>query len=61
MAEEREVGQALSKRAIATFILIGVFLLWLGLLLVAVGDRGLASAGRILSVTGSLFAFAVAL
>lgn len=61
MVTEGDVVQALSKRLIATFVLIGVFLLWLGLLLMAIGDRPLITVGRILTSTGSLFAFAVAL
>ncbi len=55
------MGQALRKRAIAMFVLIGVFLLWLGLLLLAVGAREVASIGRILGLTGALFAAVVAL
>ncbi len=61
MAEEGEVGQALRKRVIATFVLAGLFLLWVGLLLVALGGRDVASVGRILAFTGSLFAAIVAL
>ncbi len=61
MTRETESGQAWNKRTIATFILFGIFILWVGLLLMATGVRSLVSTGRILSITGSLFAFSVAL
>ncbi len=60
MAEE-ELGSQIRKRGIVLFIAIGVFLLWLGLILITVGTGDLRDAGRILSVSGSLFAFVVAL
>ncbi len=58
MATSAEIGDALSKTAIATFILIGVFIQWIGLLIMAIGFS--PSVGRILGFTGLLFAFAVA-
>ncbi len=60
MAKE-ERGPQIRKRAIVLFIAIGVFLLWLGLILITVGTGDLRDTGRILGVTGSLFAFVVAL
>ncbi len=60
MAEE-ELGSNIRKRGIVLFVAIGVFLLWLGLILITVGAADLRDAGRILGVTGSLFAFVVAL
>ncbi|MFQ5985753.1 MAG: hypothetical protein ACE5KQ_00125 [Thermoplasmata archaeon] len=60
MAEE-QLRPEIRKGAIALFMAIGVFLLWLGLLLKTVGEGGLRDVGTILGVTGSLFAFVVAL
>ncbi|MFQ6013603.1 MAG: hypothetical protein ACE5LS_08185 [Thermoplasmata archaeon] len=60
MAEE-QIRPEIRKRAIALFVAIGVFLLWLGLILVKAGGGSLRDPGVILGVTGSLFAFVVAL
>jgi hypothetical protein len=61
MEENEGVGEALTKRIIATFISIGVLLLWVGLLLMTMDDRTLARVGGFLGFTGTLFAFLVAL
>jgi hypothetical protein len=52
----------IARRAVALFIVAGVFLLWVGLLLVSFGTAGVQrDIGRFLAFTGSLFAFVVAL
>ncbi len=59
MGASPEIEDTLSKRAIATFILLGIFVQWIGLLIISISFT-LASVGRILGFTGLLFAFAVA-
>jgi hypothetical protein len=61
MAAEGDVGEVLGKRVLALFISIGVLILWIGLILAALGDRTVGGFGRILGFTGALFAFVVAL
>lgn len=61
MPERKALGEALSKTVLATFILMGIFLLWLGLLLASLAGGYLGLIGRAVGVTGSLFAAAVAL
>lgn len=58
MGTSADIGETFSKTAIATFILVGVFVQWIGLLIIAIGLS--PSIGRILGFTGLLFAFAVA-
>lgn len=60
MAEE-DLGPNIRKRAIALFVAIGGFLLWLGLLLVLTRVANLQDPGRTIGMTGALFAFLVAM
>lgn len=49
------------KRAIAFFVVIGIIVLWIGLLLITLTGGSLRDVGVILGITGALFAFVVAL
>lgn len=55
-----EIGDVLRKRLIATLLLFGIFLAWIGALL-SVLDGDLAEVGQLVGFTGLLLAFAVAL
>ncbi len=56
-----EARPEIRKRAIALFVAIGIFLLWLGLILITLDGASLRDVGVIIGITGSLFAFVVAL